>query len=94
MAGFDEKCPYCDKVMNIRNRWDYESTFRLDCEHCQKTVSITVHSVPEFETSKLLCVRCEATVIEDGHYCKICQERIAKIKSDNDAYLEDVAKGE
>jgi hypothetical protein len=58
MAGFDGRCPHCNhdigdkRLHSIWTDHDYSTSFEFDCEKCERSIEMTVHSVPEFELQK------------------------------------------
>jgi hypothetical protein len=84
MAGFDQRCPHCDREIDCQRRWadhDYQTEFHVECE-CGKRVCVNVHSVPEFETSKVMCQMCnkkEAVL----WYCKPCKAKLDALSKAN-----------
>ena len=82
MAGFDEKCPYCNKDIDCRAAWidrDYLTDFKVQCSWCNREVQIDVGMEPIFETSKPSCAMCSRAEIGDNQfYCNKCHEKILK----------------
>ena len=57
MAGFDGRCPHCNKSIDgaLHGIWtdhDYMTDFVFECPECKQRVQMNVHSVPEFELEK------------------------------------------
>jgi hypothetical protein len=81
MAGFDERCPHCNAKLDCNRKWqdsDHSTEFTIECE-CGKRVSVYVHMVPEFETSKVMCQICHRAEASTW-YCEPCHEKLRKEK--------------
>jgi hypothetical protein len=82
MAGFDHKCPYCDKEIEVHRHWgesDYSSSFILACDWCKRNVEVQVAMEPIFETGKPSCAMCSrAEVGDNAYYCNKCHKEILK----------------
>jgi hypothetical protein len=81
MAGFDCKCPYCDReIEDLHRKWsdrDYSTNFELQCNWCSRNVAIGVGMEPIFETSKPTCCMCSrAETGSNGHYCDPCYKKL------------------
>lgn len=87
MAGFDCKCPYCDKEIPVYNEWvahDHSTDFTIACEWCGRTVQIDVGMEPIFETSKPSCCMCnKAEPGDNGHYCNPCHQKLIELSKRN-----------
>jgi hypothetical protein len=82
MAGYDHRCPYCNAVLDVRQVWDYQSEFSMDCK-CGKKVSVTVESEPVFFTDKPKCKMCNKTEPTGRHYCQKCQDKLNELSKFN-----------
>lgn len=78
-------CPYCGALVHygsLYNKWsngDHLPEFHAECELCEKTIQVSVQTVPEFTLDKLRCTKCQRVEIEPGNaYCGKCE---AEIKS-------------
>jgi hypothetical protein len=84
MAGFDQKCPFCNHDIDCRAAWDYQTDYVLVCGNCERDVQVNVHSEPVFETSKPSCPMCDKTLkVGDRHYCVGCREKLSALSEHN-----------
>jgi hypothetical protein len=87
MAGFDHKCPYCDKEIAVYREWEsreYTSDFIVECEWCKRRVQVDVRSEPVFETGKPMCpMCCRAEVGDNPFYCDPCHEKLIELSKHN-----------
>lgn len=80
MAGFDERCPHCNELIQCYDKWvdhDHQSFFVIECE-CGKRVEINVEMTPVFETCKVMCAKCGKKEPDGPHYCSKCFEQIVE----------------
>jgi hypothetical protein len=88
MAGFDQKCPYCDHDIDCRAKWestDYSTSFNVDCGWCKRPVQVYVGMEPIFETAKVTCSMCaKADVAANGFYCDPCHQRLIELSKHNE----------
>lgn len=85
---FDNCCPHCgEQLDDLYADWtgnDYQTEFRVECEHCGKPVAVTVHTVPEFELGPPICPMCNAELsLDDRHYCRPCAARMRELSEYN-----------
>jgi hypothetical protein len=87
MAGFDERCPYCNHEINCQSVWenhDYATGFKAECVWCMRKVQIDVRMEPIFETSKPCCAMCsKAETGDNPHYCNPCHARLIELSKHN-----------
>ena len=88
MAGFDQKCPYCNVEIDVHPAWmdnDYKTDFTMRCPGCDRRVQVDVSMTPEFETSKRNCVVCHNVELTDdqGWYCDRCKAQLDAVSEMN-----------
>ena len=84
MAGFDQRCPFCNHEIDCRAAWDYQTDYVLVCGNCERDVQVNVHSEPVFETSKPSCPMCNKTLkVGDRSYCVGCREKLSALSEYN-----------
>ena len=85
MAGFDQKCPFCNHDINCRAEWDYQTDFVVVCKNCDRNVQVDVQSEPVFETSKPICPMCSKVLkAGDMHYCVGCRQKLSELSERNE----------
>ena len=78
MAGFDEKCPFCNHKIDCMESWDYRTQFIVCCKNCERNVLVCVYSEPSFETSKPACLMCSKTLkASEFDYCAACKNKLS-----------------
>lgn len=92
MAGFDEKCPYCDREIDCQAKWqntDYSTSFNTNCGWCTRPVQVCVRMEPIFETGKATCAMCsKADVGGNGFYCDPCHQRMVDLSKFSESQFE------
>jgi len=86
MSGFDERCPHCDAKIDCQSAWqnsDHQDCFKHVCGECDKTLEITVHSVPEFRTERVRCLMCNKTSDSPRDYCDECKAKLVAIEREH-----------
>jgi hypothetical protein len=86
MAGFDEKCPYCDADIEAQRQWeshDYSTSFEVACPSCERRVEIGVSMEPMFETSKPMCHMCSRERGNNPCYCDPCHAKLKELSKHN-----------
>jgi hypothetical protein len=88
MAGFNQKCPYCNVEIDVQQAWtdnDYKTDFTIRCPGCDLRVHVDVFITPEFKTSKRKCDLCNKVELTEDQawYCDRCKSQIDAVREMN-----------